>query len=123
MKEIIQLAGRLGALIAGHERFLRLRRVENAVQADAEAREALDKLEQQRQKVAELEANLKPVEPEDKRELERLAGAVRSCGKLQELLRAQADYLELMRKVNEAIRAHLGVENAGASSRSGPQEE
>jgi len=107
MDEIVALASRLGELLARHERYLRLRSAEEAVEQDPQARGLLDRLEEQRRKVASLEAQARPVEPEDKRELQRLADAVHSNQKLQELARAQADYMEMMHKVNHAIRARL----------------
>ena len=117
MQEIIELASRLGALMAGHERYRRLRAAESAVQADAEARGLLARLESRRRKIADLEAQVKPVEPEDKRELQRLTDAVHSDVKLQNLARVQADYMEMMNKVNSAIRGKLDTGQDAGSGR------
>jgi len=108
MEEIVRLARELGRNIARHERFLSLREAEKAVEEDGETRELLRRAQEQREKVARLEAEGKPVEPEDKRALQRLNEAVRDNAKLQHLARAQADYMELMNRVNAAIRAELG---------------
>ena len=116
MKDILALASQLGNLMARHERHHGLRAAELALQGDAEARGLLESLETQRRKIADLEAQMKPVEPQDKRELQRLTDAVRSNEKLQDLARAQADYMEMMNKVNNAIRVNLdtGKETASA---------
>ncbi len=45
------------------------------------------------------------MEVADKKEMKRLSDAVHTNEKLQRLVRAQADYMELMSKVNSAIRA------------------
>lgn len=107
MQEILSLASRLGRRIAGHERFAKLRSLEDAVESDKEARSLLESLERQRRKIAQLEAETKPISPEDKRELQRLGDAVHADPKLQDLMKAQADFMEMMNKVNEAIRAEL----------------
>ncbi len=107
MDDIIALASQLGDLVARHERRRRLQSAESAVQEDAEARGLLERMEDQRLKIATLEAQTKPVEPQDKRELQHLVEAVHSNSTLQELARARADYAEMMNKVNSAIRAKL----------------
>jgi len=107
--EILNLAGSLGELISRHERFVKLRAAEDAVNADEETRNLVRSMENQRRKIAELEVNQQPVEPEDKRELQRLTDVVHANAKLQQLAKAQADYMELMNKVNEAIRTKLEV--------------
>ena len=112
MEQLLNLASRLGKLIAEHERFKKLRAAENAVNADAETRGLVEALEAQRNKIADLEAKLQPVEPEDKHELQRLTDAVHVNPKLQALAEAQADYFELMNKIDREIRSRLGVPEA-----------
>ena len=116
MDEILDLASNLGGLISQHERFKKLRAAEDAVNADEETHNLVRALDEQRAKIAELEASQKPIEPEDKRELQRRTEAVHASPKLQELARAQADYMELMNRVNEAIREKLDTteESQGA---------
>ena len=109
MDDILRLASDLGGRIANHERFQELRAAESAVQADEVARDLVTSADAQRRKVAELEAIQQPVEPEDKRELIRLEEAIRENDNLQGLVRAQADFMELMNKVNRAIREKLGT--------------
>ena len=107
MQDILRLASELGQCIARHERFVKLRSTEDAVQSDKEAGSLLESLERQRQKIAQLEAELKPVSPAAKHELHRLADAVHTHPKLQDLVKAQADYMEMMNKINEAIRGEI----------------
>ena len=107
MDEIVNLASNLGGLISQHERFKKLRATEDAVNADEETRDLVRALDEQRAKIAELEAKQQPVEPEDKHELRRCTEAVHANPKLQDLARAQADYMELMNRVNQAIREKL----------------
>ena len=107
MDDILRLASDLGERIANHERFQKLRTAESAVQADKVAQDLVTSADEQRRKVAELEASQQPVEPEDKHELIRLEEAIRGNENLQGLARAQADFMELMNKVNRAIREKL----------------
>ena len=107
MDEIRKLASELGRLIAQHERFVKLRAVEDAAGKDTEVGKLLASYEQQQQKLAELEAKQQPVEPEDKKELQRLTEAVHTNPQLQSLAKVQADYMELMNMVNQTIRKEL----------------
>jgi len=110
MDEVLRLASELGRRIAQHERFLSLREAERLVEEDAATRELLCEAEEHRQRIAYLEAEGRPVEPEVKRTLRRLEEEIRMNDKLQVLARAQADYMELMNEVNAAIRAEMDRE-------------
>ena len=110
MEAILEEARRLGQALVQHERFQRLRQAEQAVRNDPEARQLSHDLNAQMQKVSDLEARMAPIEPEDKRRLQELREKVHGNGALQELARAQADYLELMARVNEVIQKELGIE-------------
>lgn len=103
MEELLELAEKLGFAIAAHERFQALRDAEKKVRENETALRAQTALEKQMNHISELERSGKPVEVADKRELERLQNEFRSQGALQQLVKAQADYLEMMNKVNETI--------------------
>jgi len=107
MDDLLRLAAQLGRTIAAHERFQTLRRAEDAVAADAATRALLLQRETQMRKIARLEKEQKPVEPEDKHEMLRLNEAVHDNAALQTLARAQADYVEMMRRINDAIQGEL----------------
>jgi cell fate (sporulation/competence/biofilm development) regulator YlbF (YheA/YmcA/DUF963 family) len=107
MENALAAAAELGRKIAQEEAFQRLRAAEGAVQHDAASQKILEEFERQRRKIEALEDARKPVEPEDKHEMIRLSDAVHGAPKLQELVRAQADYMELMNRVNKAIQQAL----------------
>ncbi len=109
MDKILSLAGELGDTIAQSDRFRGLRAAEQAVEADPETRRLLEAFDAQRRKIADLEAQRKPVEPEDKHELQRLSDSVTMNPRLQSLLRCQADSLEMMNKVNQTIREKMSA--------------
>ena len=103
MDEILQLAAKLGTQI-GHD---------PKGKAMAEARAQLEKsladrqlpadYETAQQKLHNLETSGKPIEPEDKRRLSELHGKVISSPVIKGLLKAQADYMELMTAVSQTI--------------------
>jgi len=110
MEKIIEMAKKLGEKVREHERYLALRRAEKKVMGDEAAKKVQDDLERQLTKVYKLEKEQKPIEVEDKHELARLQEAARTSPELQELLKAQADYFELMNNVNNAILLALAPE-------------
>ena len=119
MEDALAAASELGRQIAQHEVFRRLRAAEDAVRKDADAQSLLKDFDLQRRKIEDLEGARKPVEPADKREMIRLSDAVHNSPKLQELVRAQADYMELMSRVNKTIQEAL--DPAGKSGSDSPK--
>ena len=107
MEKALAAAAELGRQLAQEEAFLRLRAAESAVQGDAAAQKTLEDLQRQRRKIESLESARQPVEPEEKRELLRLTDAAHGDPKLQELVRAQADYMEMMNRINQTIQRAL----------------
>ena len=107
MKDALAAAAELGKQIAQDQAFRRLRAAEEAVQGDAASQKILNEFDHQRRKIEDIERARKPVEPEDKHEMIRLSDAVHGAPKLQELVRAQADYMELMNRVNKTIQQAL----------------
>ena len=124
MEKILELAEKLGQEIRGHERYRLLREAENKVLADPEAKQIQDDLEKQLQKIRKLEDEMKPIEVADKRELSRLQELIAGHPRLKGLLKAQADYFEMMDRVNNAILTALAppdeenreAQSAGSSS-------
>lgn len=103
MDEIVKQAEKLGEIIAGHARCKAL----------AEARAAFDKDEAARQLQQDYDAALEalrkktaagePLEPEEKRREAELRSQLASNATLAALVRAQADFHELMATVNQAL--------------------
>ena len=116
MEQLLKLASNLGQQIRAHERYRALRDCEKQTMADPEAREIQDALEKQLVKIRQLEQSQQPIEVEDKRELQRLQERARSHPGLQQLLKTQADYFEMMNRINDAILAELRPEVNEAKS-------
>lgn len=103
MEEILELAGQLGKRIAADVRGQKFSKARSALDADLPARQLISDYESQQHKMAELEMAGKPIEPEDKRRLSELHQKVVGNAVLKNLLKAQADYLELMTLISERI--------------------
>ena len=102
-EKIVAEAGKLGKLIAdtpASKAFLKTRQM---VEADKQAIQLIEDYQRQMQKIAELENNAKPIEPADKHTLTELQQKVASNETLKCWMKAQADFSELMAKVNKAI--------------------
>lgn len=109
MEEIMDLAARLGRAIAASAQFQALKARELKARKNAAIQEITSAYQKQMEKLQEMERRNKPIEPEDKRKLAELRERVQGLPDLQELLRVQADYTELMIKVNETIGAELSI--------------
>jgi len=115
MDDVLDLAVRLGRAIAASPQFLAMKATELKTRKNPQIQEITTAYEAQMKRIGELERQNKPIEPEDKSKLAELRERVQSLPELQELLRMQADYTELMIKVNQSISAELliGDEDAG----------
>ncbi len=117
MEKIVELARQLGKEIAAHARNEGFIRARDKVAEDEAAKQLVNALTEQIRKIAELEHDMKPVEVEDKRELDRLQQEAAQNPALQEFMKAQADYVEMMQRVNDSIRSEL----EGAEEEKGPE--
>jgi cell fate (sporulation/competence/biofilm development) regulator YlbF (YheA/YmcA/DUF963 family) len=112
MEDIITAAGALGKQIAAHERTRAFLEAARTVAADAEAQNLLREFQTQLEKIRAQEHGGQPVEPADKQRLVTLESQVASNEGLKRLMRSQADYLEMMNRVNDAIES--AVQEAGS---------
>jgi cell fate (sporulation/competence/biofilm development) regulator YlbF (YheA/YmcA/DUF963 family) len=109
MQEILDIAGKLAEAIAKTDRYIALRDAEQAVRKDEEAGKLLGDFNAKTIAILEKEHQMQPVEPEEKRELATLKEQVAGNALLQALNKAQADYSEMMDKVNRTIFEKLEV--------------
>jgi len=112
MEKILEIASKLGAAIANHNRYKVFKEAEKQFKKDGEAIEISEELEKQSRKIHGLEKDLKPVEVEDKKRLQQLKEKVASNQSIQNFLKVQTDYVELMTKVNKQIEAEFITENS-----------
>lgn len=110
MDQILELAARLGEQIAADPRGRQMADARAALDGSLQDRQLLEDYEAQQQKMNELAAAGRPIEPEDKRRLADLHAKVIGSRVIKDVLKAQADYLELMTAVSQRIEeAALGL--------------
>lgn len=103
MDEILDLATRLGKRIAQDPRAAGMVDAQVALENSLPDRQLLADYEKQQQRVYELEVSGKPIEPEDKRKLADLHARVVGSSVIKNVLKAQADFLEIMNTVSQRI--------------------
>ncbi len=114
MAAIIELAERLGKAIADSPQASALRTARDELNRHEDIKQTLEDFRVQQEKVAQLEAEQKPVEVDDKHKLQDLHNALVSSEIFKGYTAAQVDYVDLMRKVNQAISSQLAAtEGAG----------
>ena len=107
MDAILQLAERLGKAIAESTQAQAMRQARKALADQPGAAELLKTYQEHASKIARLEAEQKPVEVDDKHKLQELHDQLIATESFKKLTAAQVEYVDVMRKVNDAIRRQL----------------
>ena len=97
----------LGEAIAAHPRVRDYTAAQQALRQDPSAQSLLQAYGQQAERIRTLEQAQKPVEVADKQKLAEIEGQMATNEALKLLMRCQADYVELMNQVNQAMEAPL----------------
>lgn len=103
LDEILAQARELGKKIAAHPRTKDFLAAARAVAEDRDAQNVLKSYQDAVTKIRRLEAQGKPIEPDDKRKAADAERQVAGNDKLKNMMKYQADYLELMHRINSAI--------------------
>ncbi len=121
MDDILEQARRLGQRIRKHPYYRRLREADAKVREDPEATKALEAYNQTATAIQEKEQKGEPVEVEEKRNLDTLRDTVVANETVKAFSQAQADYADLMRRMNEAIfQAIAGADREAPASAAAP---
>ena len=120
METVLDQARALGEVIAGHPRTKAFFAAGAALRADAGARGLLDSFQKHADYVHKLEDDNKPVEVADKRKLAELQTRMASNETIKVFMRSQADYIDLMNRVNRAMEAPLMARQQAPTAGAGP---
>jgi cell fate (sporulation/competence/biofilm development) regulator YlbF (YheA/YmcA/DUF963 family) len=101
--EVLSLARQLGEAISRHPRYVKLREADERVRGDKSATDALDAYNKAAEELSRKERSGRPIEVEDKRRLRSLQESVAANETVKAFMVSQADYAEMMRKMNDAI--------------------
>jgi len=110
--EVLSLAHQLGEAISRHPRYVKLREADVRVRADKTATDALDAYNRAAEELGRKEQSGRPIEVEDKRRLRSLQETVAANETVKAFMVSQADYAEMMRKMNDAIYHAISGEDA-----------
>lgn len=114
-QEIISAATALGRQIGTHDATRKFEAGVAKLRDDVDAQRALNDFNRHMNKLAEKEGAGQPIEVEDKRRLEQLQSTLIANEVVRTFQMGQMDYLDLMRKVDDAIsRASLSDTVASA---------
>ncbi len=111
--EILKAAGDLGKMIAEHPAAKKFEDVTRKLQDDTEAQRLLTDFNRHMQTLQEKEAKRQPIEVADKHKLEELQAKVIKNKLVRDLQMAQMDFVDLMRRVDEAMQGQAPQADAG----------
>jgi cell fate (sporulation/competence/biofilm development) regulator YlbF (YheA/YmcA/DUF963 family) len=106
-EEIMELAEKLGKAIAASPQAAGLRAARAELLKHPEVQQLLKDYQAQAGKLAKLQDESKPIEPEDKRKLEELQNKLVSDETFKKYTAAQVEYVDVMRKVNSSLQKPL----------------
>ncbi len=106
-EEILDQAAKLGQMIAGSPEAGKLKQAQQALEAEPELKQLLQDTQQHMDKMSQLESSGQPIEVDDKRRLQELQNQLIASETFKQFTAGQVEYVDLMRKVNEAMRREL----------------
>lgn len=107
LEQLLDQARLLGEAIVAHPKVKAYLEAQRGVRDDQEARRLLTEYQQQATKVQQLTSQGQSIEPELKQQLSACEQAMASHESLKNLMRAQADYIDLMNRINQAMEEPL----------------
>lgn len=115
-EEILKQAAELGELLADHEASKSMESAVKALQNDPSSQQALADLNQHAAGLEAKAAQGKPIEVADKRKMEELQQAVVLNPLMANFQRSQMAYVDLLKKVDDAITGRPTGEASGAAA-------
>jgi cell fate (sporulation/competence/biofilm development) regulator YlbF (YheA/YmcA/DUF963 family) len=116
MDEIIKLAEELGKKIAAEAVTKTFVERQQVLAKDQIAQKLVEEFQKHAQKLAQLEAQGRAIEVGEKHKLSDLQAQLAGNMSVKEFMTAQMRYMDLMRRVNQAVMAQLGDANDGAGA-------
>lgn len=106
-QEILNAAGGLGALVATHPVVASYREIIRQLELDVAAKTLLQQYEQLIEVLSMKEAQMQPIEVNEKRQFEQLQQSIMMNQTLKKFGAAQQGYMDLMKQVQESINAGM----------------
>jgi cell fate (sporulation/competence/biofilm development) regulator YlbF (YheA/YmcA/DUF963 family) len=117
-QQILSEADKLGQLVAQHPAVDKYKQAQKAVTDDPDAARTMAEFERQLESLARQEASGMGITDAQRQQLESLQSRIVSNIKVKALNMAQVEFIDLLRKVNQAIQGKLvDVSAPGVTSR------
>ena len=116
-QQILAEADKLGQLVAQHPAVEKYKQAQKAVAEDPDAGRAMAEFERQLETLARQEASGAGITDAQRQQLENLQSRIVSNIKVKALNMAQVDFIDLLRKVNQAIQSKVVDAGPGAAPR------
>ncbi|MBI2193095.1 MAG: YlbF family regulator [Planctomycetes bacterium] len=107
MKDVLAQADLLGKAIIGNERYQRLAAVRQQVFSDEKTRKLFEEYEAITRSFEEQRQSGRPISPHQKERMSQVETQIRQNELVQQFLRAQADFTELVNKVYRTLESAL----------------
>ncbi len=107
MEKILELAKQLGQEIASTLIAQQYFDASKKLDEDKDAQDLIKQYEQQAQQLAMKERQAQPIEPQEKQKLSDLQTKIAENPTIKQWMQAQVEYVNLLRKVNEAVMAQM----------------
>ncbi len=115
-REILQAAGNLGAVVATHPAVAAYKEILRQLDLDVGAKQLLQQYEQLIETLSMKEAQMQPIEVGEKKQFEQLQQSIMMNQTLKKFGQAQAEYMDLMKKVQESINDGLAGKTGDAAA-------
>ena len=116
--QILAEADKLGQLVAQHPAVERYKSAQRVVAEDPDANRTMAEFERQLETLARQESSGMPVTDAQRQQLESLQSRIVSNVKVKNLNMAQVEFIDLLRKVNQAVQSKV-VEAGGMGAAGG----
>jgi cell fate (sporulation/competence/biofilm development) regulator YlbF (YheA/YmcA/DUF963 family) len=128
-QQIMDAANRLGEMVAQHPAIDRYKQAQKSLAEDPEASRLLNDFNRQLMTLARQEETGMPVSDAQRHQLENLQSMLASHLKIKSLNMAQVEFIDLLRRVSDAIRSKISDQPngggagapAGAGAGAGPR--
>ncbi len=121
-QQIMDAADKLGQMVAQHPAIEKYKQTQKSVAEDADAARLMNDFNRHLMTLARQEESGMPVTDAQRHQLESLQAQLASHIKVKALSMAQVEFIDLMRKVSDAIRSKMSdAQPAASSANSGPK--
>ena len=116
MQQILAEADKLGQLVAQHPAVERYKQAQKAVTEDPDANRTMAEFERQLETLGRQEASGMPITDAQRQQLESVQSRIVSNIKVKALNMAQVEFMDLLRKVNQATLGKVVDAGGGAGA-------